>query len=132
MQIATTIALTVMRIAGPAAVILGVMIWTGYFYVVLPIHMLVGILVVLALWTLATVAAFTGASRGLAALALVWGIIVPLLGITHASLLPGPFHWIIQVIHLAVGMVAMVLGGRLATMIRATQKPAQNTGAAAA
>ena len=48
---------------------------------------------------------------GLVALAAVWGLIVPILGVMQTQLLPGGAHWVIEVIHLLVGLVAIGLGG---------------------
>jgi hypothetical protein len=49
-------------------------------------------------------------------LAIVWGVITLALGMTQTQLLPGAFHWVIQVIHLVVGLAAIGLGDRLAQM----------------
>jgi hypothetical protein len=55
---------------------------------------------------------------GLVAVALIWGLIVPILGVTQTRLLPGPAHWLIQTLHLLVGLVAIGLAGRLVSAIR--------------
>ena len=48
------------------------------------------------------------------ALALVWGLITIILGMTQTQLLPGSAHWVIRALHLVVGLVAMGLGETLA------------------
>jgi hypothetical protein len=54
---------------------------------------------------------------GLAASVAVMGLIVLVLGMSQNSLVPGGAHWIIQVLHLLLGMAAVgmaeALGGRL-------------------
>jgi hypothetical protein len=37
--------------------------------------------------------------------------------------LPGSFHWVVEVGHLLVGMVAMALGSRLAATSKARSSP---------
>ncbi|MCL4301796.1 MAG: hypothetical protein KJ077_39240 [Anaerolineae bacterium] len=46
------------------------------------------------------------------------------LGLTQAQLWPGAFHWVIQLIHLVVGLAAMGLGDRLAQMSKHSLSPA--------
>jgi hypothetical protein len=88
-------------------VTLGILFWTGNADALVPVHMLVGILIVLSLWTMAVLAAVAGAPPGQVALAVVWGFVVPVLGVTQQGLLPGGPHWVIQVLHLLVGLFAI-------------------------
>jgi len=118
MKTATTVAHTLVRLAGLMAIVLGVLFWTGNAYALIPVHMLVGLVVVLSLWTLTFLAARAGVNRWLVALAVVWGLIVPLLGLTQGQLLPGDYHWVIKVAHLLVGVVAMGQGDGLAARIK--------------
>jgi hypothetical protein len=79
---------------------------------------LFGFVLVLSLWVLAVLAALAGVSRGVVALAIFWGLVVPILGLTQARLLPGPAHWSIEVLHLLIGLAAIGMGGGLARRIR--------------
>jgi hypothetical protein len=106
------------RADGAILIILGLLFWTGNADALIPIHMLLGIALVLALWTLAALAAVVGANRWLVALAFVWGIITPLLGLTQTRLLPFQGHWIIQILHLLVGLTAIALAQLLARAAR--------------
>jgi hypothetical protein len=126
LQIATTIARMLLGISGPTALVLGVLFWTGNALTLIPIHMLAGIVLILALWTLAILAAVSGVPRGLVALAIVWGLIVPILGMTQTRLLPGDAHWVIQVLHLLIGIGAMALGQGLASRIKQLLTPVQS------
>ena len=123
LSIITTIAQILIRICGPAALVLGVLFWTGNALTLIPVHMLAGIVLVLALWTLAIMAAVSGVQRGLVALAIGWGLIVPMLGMSQNQLLPGSLHWVIQGLHLLFGIVAMGLGNGLARRIKQIQTP---------
>jgi len=106
------------RVVGPIMIILGVLFWTGNALMLIPLHMLLGLVVVLLLWALAALAAFARVPAGVVAFAAVWGLVVPALGVTQTGLLPGDLHWIIQVLHLAVGLVALVLADRLGRRIK--------------
>jgi hypothetical protein len=50
--------------------------------------------------------------------AIVWGVVVVALGMTQDSLLIGELHWIIQVLHLLVGLGAV---GQAETLARQTR-----------
>jgi hypothetical protein len=51
-------------------------------------------------------------------LAIGWGIVVPVFGMIHPRLLPGPAHWVVRVIHLLIGLAAMVIAAKLAGYIQ--------------
>jgi hypothetical protein len=81
--------------------------------------MLIGVVLVLALWAQALLAGLSRARMGLVVLAFVWGLIVVMLGMTQQRLLVGDWHWVIQVLHLLVGLVAIRLGEVLVQAISA-------------
>jgi hypothetical protein len=47
-------------------------------------------------------------------LAIAWGFIVLLLGLSQDQLFPGPAHWLIKLLHLLVGLSAIGLAELLA------------------
>jgi hypothetical protein len=100
----------VLRIAALLALILGILTWFGIDAVV-GIHMLLGIIVVLALWVLG--GAFLSSKGGitLGIIAIVWGLVLLGLGLTQKKILPDDsVHWAIQVLHLLVGIAAIGIG----------------------
>jgi len=105
-------------ITGLFQIVLGLFFWTGVAQSLIPLHMVVGIVFVLSLWTTAGLAIKARAPMGLVALAFASGAVVILLGVTQAQILPGPNHWVIRVIHLLVGLAAMGQAGGLARRIR--------------
>jgi hypothetical protein len=121
MKMTATALQWLVRLAGLLQIILGVLFWIGNALALIPLHMLVGSLLVLALWVLAGMAAFAHVNRGRVALAFVWGIIVVALGMTQNGILPGSFHWIVQAVHLLVGLAAMGQAEGLAVRIKGTQ-----------
>lgn len=118
---ATTIAQLVVRATGIVQLALGMLFWVGIATGLVPIHMLVGFLLVLGLWTLAVLGIPGGAHRGLLALAGVWGLVLPALGMTQERLLTGSFHWIIEALHLLVGVAAIGMGETLAQRITGSE-----------
>jgi hypothetical protein len=127
MKSAITVLQMTIRGAGVIQILLGLAFWTGNLLTLIPIHMLVGLVLVLALIILAILAARSGVNLGLVALAIVWALTVPVLGVTQAQLLPGAFHWVIEVVHLLVGLGAMALGDRLAVMSKQNREAVLST-----
>lgn len=101
----------VLRISALLALMLGILFWTGNAGSLVFAHMALGLLVTLSLWIVASVQAFSRRSRwGLVAAAMIVGAILPVFGMMQSSLLPGSLHWIIQVIHLLLGLSAAGVG----------------------
>ena len=98
---------------------LGVLFWTGNATGLVDLHQLLGILLVLALWTQAVLAARAGVEPRLVAVAAVWGLLVLIVGLTQTSLLTGSLHWLVEVIHLLLGIGLIGLAERLATGAKA-------------
>lgn len=111
------------RLSGAIEIVLGILFWTGRARSWIPIHMLVGLILVLALWVLAVVALRAHVGRGAGIFAIVWGLIVLALGVTQMQLLPGGLHWVVQVVHLFVGLAAIGIGESLAARIRVALAP---------
>lgn len=118
MQTATSTAQWIVRLTGMTQVVLGVLFWTGRALPLVSVHMVIGLAFVLALWTLSGLAARAGVNLRLVATAAVWGALVLGLGITQRTLLPGPRHRVVEVLHLLVGFAAMALAARVAALIR--------------
>jgi hypothetical protein len=111
------------RVVGVVQLALGLIFWTGNALGLVDLHQLLGILLVLGLWTQAFLAARAGVEARLVALAAVWGLIVPIVGLSQTSLLTGSAHWVIQVIHLLLGLGLLGLAENLATRARARLAP---------
>ena len=107
MKSAATILQAVARITGPILIVLGIAFWTGHWYQLLPLHIGLGSLLALTLLAQAIVAARAGVNGGFVALAILWVPLMLVFGMTQANLFPGQYHWVIRVLHLAVGITAM-------------------------
>ena len=107
------------RVVGVVQLVLGILFWTGNALGLVDLHQLLGILLVLGLWTMAALAHRAGVPAGLVAAAAVYGLIVPIVGLTQRELLPGSAHWVIQVIHLLLGIGLLALAENLATRAKA-------------
>ncbi|HWG34725.1 MAG TPA: hypothetical protein VN650_11180 [Gemmatimonadaceae bacterium] len=118
MRTTTAVAQIVVRLFGLILIILGLFFWSGHALQLVNAHMLIGLLFVIALWVLAGVAIAAHQSGGLIALGFIWGIVVLALGMTQRTLLQGSVHWVIQVLHLLVGLIAMGIGDNLAKRIK--------------
>lgn len=110
---------------GTILIVLGLLFWSGRAEALISLHMLLGIVLVLMLWAVAVMALMARVSQILALVALIWGLIVPILGVTQVRILPTSAHWIIQVIHLLVGLTAIALANILARQIMQTSAKRQ-------
>jgi hypothetical protein len=111
----TTVFNILVRLLIAFNLILGSLFWLGYAGNLLPIHIIAGFASSLSLWVLCVLAAISRVHLGWALFAFIWGLSLPLLGLGQDRLLIGDFHWIIQVIHLLIGVgtagVAETLAG---------------------
>src|SRR5579859_7760287 len=106
------------RVSGAVLLVLGVIFWTGNLDSLHLVHILLGLLLVLGLWTLAFLAMRGRVAVGLAVLGFAWGVILPVLGLIQVNLLPGGWHWVIQVVHLLLGIGAIGIAEQLARRIK--------------
>ena len=116
---AVTVVQLLARATGLLQLALGLAFWAGALLIALPFHMFNGVLFVLLLEAQAGLAACAGASWRLVLLAAAWGPFVVALGFQQGGILPGEWHWLVRVAHLAVGLVAMGLAERLALAAKA-------------
>ena len=118
MDTLTTTTLWLVRVTGIVQVVLGLSFWIGRARARVPLHMAIGLAFVLGVWTLAALAAKARVGTVLIPFATLWGAVVLGFGMTQASLLPGRAHWIVQALHLAVGVAAMAQANLLAARMR--------------
>ena len=101
----------VLSFAGLLALILGLLIWTAGASNLIQMHMLLGLLAVAALWVIGIGQAVSkGGSWSIAICALIVGAIMVLLGWNQSPLMVGPFHWVIQIVHLVLGLLVIGMG----------------------
>ncbi len=115
---ALTILVMILRVAVLLALILGILFWTGNAQNLTLIHMTLGIIAVLTLWAIGLVQGFQGGSFGLALATFVVGLLLAIVGLYQTRWLIGPTHWVIQVLHLLLGLGAIGLGEIIAGQTR--------------
>jgi hypothetical protein len=121
-----TITLMILRLTVLVALIFGILFWLDIATNLIPIHMLIGIIVVLSLWIIGLAQGFIkGGSLSFAALTFVLGLALAIVGLYQQQWLVGSAHWIIQVIHLLLGLsaiaVAEMVVGRTKKRVKAQQ-----------
>jgi hypothetical protein len=110
-----TIARGLVRLTAIVQIVLGVLFWTGNATGLIDLHQVSGIILVLSLEVLVFAAARAGVDRRLVVIAGIWGVVVVALGLSQDSLLQGSAHWVIEVLHLLVGLAAIGQAESLAT-----------------
>ena len=110
-------------ILGLVQILLGIPLWMGHAKSLTGLHMLLGIVFVLAMWIMCVIG-FRARMGALSALTLVWSFVVVGLGMAQQQLLPGAGHWVIRVAHLLVGLIALALAGRIGAGARRSQTTA--------
>jgi hypothetical protein len=94
------------------------------------IHELLGLMGVLSLLVLGTVAAFTGGIRLLGVGSMVDAVIVPVFGLTQSMILAGNLHWLFRTAHLLIGIGAMALAQMIDKRYRHLRKAASRVASA--
>lgn len=109
-----------MRACAAVLIVLGIALWTGHNARFIPVHILVGLLFVASLWAIAIAGAARRVPLPLTVLTVLWGFLVFWLGVHQVALLPNGAHWIVQVLHLIVGLAGVGIAERVAgTALRA-------------
>jgi hypothetical protein len=111
----------VVRFVGGLLLILGLAFWITQNANLVLFHLLLGILFVLAVITLAILAALSKGPKSSVILVLGLGLVQPFLGLSQASILPGSLHWIVHVVHLLVGIASIGLAEVLVRQVNARQ-----------
>lgn len=106
----TKVAQLILFVTGAGQLLLGAIIWTGQADQWIPVHELIGLVLVVSLWTIAAIAARFGVSIALVAGAVGLSLVAPILGTIQEGLLEGDWHWTIQVVHVLIGIGVVVCG----------------------
>jgi len=115
------IAQMTVRLTGMLQIILGALIWAGHSELK-QAHTGLGMLFVLALWSLAAIGFRARAAVGLGIRATIWGIVVLWYGMIQGQLWTGDQHIYVRVLHLIVGLVAIGVAELLARRIKHSHK----------
>ncbi|GER88483.1 hypothetical protein KDW_26450 [Dictyobacter vulcani] len=119
------IGIMALRICVLLALIIGILLWAHLIPgSIVMIHMLLGLLAMVALWMLGfgIATAPKGRNMGLAIGAFVLGLLLPVVGLGQLSWLPGSSHIVIQIIHLLIGLGAIGVGEMIAARYKRSNK----------
>jgi hypothetical protein len=114
---AVKVALRTMIACGALLLALGLIVWTGNGDALVPVHVALGVVLVVSLWRISWIASRAGVPSRIVALAAGWGALVVLLGLAHEELVPGTWHWTVQIAHVLISMGSIAWGRRLARLI---------------
>lgn len=128
---ALSIARITLRVMGAILIVLGVLFWTGHALRLVPAHMVIGLLFVVALWAVAAIGALERVGFALVSRVAIWGALIVWFGMMQTQLLVGPHHWMIRVLHLVVGLIGLGLGEAVAARIKRKDGAQPGVGAGA-
>jgi hypothetical protein len=119
MRTAIKVALAVLLGCGALLLVLGLIIWRGIgdHERLVAVHVTIGVVLVLTLWTIAAIAARAGVPAGRWRSPPAWGLLVVFFGLLQEDLLTGSWHWTIRVLHVAISMGAIWWGRRLVKLM---------------
>ena len=116
------ICIAVLRGSAVLSWVLGILFWTGNANSFVTLHIALGVLMTLSLWGAGLlVGTREGGSPGLMISAFVLGLIVIFFGLNQQTFLVGSLHWIIQVVHMLLGISAVILAIPIARHYKAAQ-----------
>lgn len=119
-----SVALWTGRAAAAALLGLGLYIWAaGGSDRLITLHVVLGVVLIVSLWTIAAIAARSGVSPVVVAAAIAWSFGAALLGLTQEGLVTGAWHWTVQVFHLVVAMAMVAWCQALVVMMRSAAEP---------
>ena len=121
MNAATSSLRILIRVGFLIELVLGLLFWSGNLVALVPVHELLGLLLVLGLWGLAVMGAIARIPPAVVAVSLAYGLVVPVLGELQGNLLSGSAHWVIQAVHLLIGLGLVALAEWLRLLIRGRQ-----------
>lgn len=107
----------IVRIAGVIGLILGLIFWSGSGFSLLKAHEGLGYLVSVGLLLLGILGFVRRLPPALPLIAVIWALAVPAIGSMQMRLMPGSAHWVIQLIHLLLGVGAIGLAEAIAGRI---------------
>lgn len=102
---------------GVVQLILGMLFWADTAKALIPVHIVVGAIVAFSLLTLAILSLRAKGSVSLGVVGIVWALVLPVFGGLQTGLLVGSSHWIVQVIHLLLGIGAIGLASTIASRV---------------
>jgi hypothetical protein len=106
------------RLAGLTLLVLGIIIWTGHGAALVETHALLGVVFVLSLWAVAIIGLASRIGYVLPARLIIWGVVIGWFGMSQHTLVTGSRHWTIQVLHVAVGLIAIGLAEVVTARVR--------------
>lgn len=132
MRKTANVALITLQATAVVQIVLGLLFWMGIAKGLVPLHIAVGAVLVIALWTLSVIGVRAKVGAVLTVSALVWGLLTLGLGMGQHNTLKGSSHWIIEVIHFGVGLIAIGMGSVIGKKLKKTVAPTSESTAAPA
>ena len=111
--------LNVIRLLFVIQLIGGILIWTGNGASWSMGHMGLGLLFAVLVVAFAAMGKAAGAPKSLTWVAILWALVTIIVGMTQQRVMVGASHWLIQIVHLGLGMGMAAQAERTAKAVKA-------------
>ena len=118
MKTTAVVVQNVIRVLGVILIVLGFMFWTKHSYDLIPLHIRLGVSLVVLLWIMAVLGIVAKVKPMLTVGSILWGALVAIFGMKMGAWLPGTAHEAIRVLHFLIGVIAIGLSEMVAVRIR--------------
>ncbi|MFZ0218531.1 MAG: hypothetical protein WAM30_21555 [Candidatus Dormiibacterota bacterium] len=129
MRVTTLILQNLIRLLWVVNILLGIAFWLGHLVSFEPLHQTFGFLIAIFLIVLSILAIVRAGAFGLGGAGIVVAILLPIVGMGQLDWLPGSGHFVIQILHLLVGIAAIAVAEAIGGQIRRSMRGAAGAGA---
>lgn len=112
-----------LRLLVLALLVVGVLVWMGNAGLV-QAHIGLGFLFACLVLLQALLGGLARAGWGLAGLAALWAVLLPVVGLGQRAVMLGDAHWVVRVFHLLFGLAVMPVVERIGKRALAAARPA--------
>ena len=110
--------LNLIRLLVVIQLVMGILIWMGKGTDQILLHVALGMLMVVLVVSFTVMGKAAGAPKSLAWVAVIWAIVTIAVGMEQTRVLVGSSHWLIQVVHLGLGLGMAWQAERIARVLK--------------
>ncbi|MGH7910532.1 MAG: hypothetical protein ACREQM_06325 [Candidatus Dormibacteraceae bacterium] len=118
MRVLVLVLQMVIRVLWIVQIVIGIVFFSGHLLGLVSLHEALGTLIAICLLILSIVGLMRGRAGVVGVLGIIEAFLLPIVGIGQLSMLPGNDHIVIEVVHLLIGIAAIVLAEMIGARYR--------------